>query len=328
MNDTPENAIATTCLWCGGADTSALWPEDRGGEFHLQRCETCGAKFTTPWLSAAALADYYGASYYGPTNRRFTPGLETLVGWFRQRRAARLDKLAPRGRVLDIGCGRGWTLAALRDRGWEAQGIELNSTAAQHAREVLGLAVECTGFEPARWPAAQFDAIVLWHVLEHLPDARGALDEIARLLKPGGVLALAVPNLASWQAHWSRYAWFHLDLPRHYWHFEANWLTTQLNERGLRVVACHHASLEQNVFGWLQSALNRCGLRFNLLYDLLREPAARTVRHPWRATPIQAALSLVGAIALLPVALVLTLFEAWAGRGGTIELYAVREDAP
>ena len=156
--------------------------------------------------------------------------------------------------------------------------LELNEAAASYAREVLDLPVTVAPFDAGQYRDQQFDAVILWHVLEHIPDAPTALAGIARILKPGGLLWIAVPNLGSWQAAWSRYAWFHLDLPRHCWHFSADALQQRLTGLGFEIVHAGYTSLDQNVYGWIQSTLNACGLPHNLLYDLIRRDSARSVK--------------------------------------------------
>jgi 2-polyprenyl-3-methyl-5-hydroxy-6-metoxy-1,4-benzoquinol methylase len=269
------------------------------------------------------MAAYYSQAYYGAGNLRFNRLFETLVGWFRRRRATRLHQLHGRtGSVLDIGCGRGQFLEALRRRGWTCRGTELTETAAWHARETLALDVRIGPFDGAWFPDAAFDAVYLWHVLEHIPATSTALAEALRLLRPGGILVIAVPNLESWQARVCRYDWFHLDLPRHYVHCSASWLIKTLSERGLRIVEVNHFSAEQNIYGWIQGLLNCAGLKSNLLYDMLRQPNARDTERPWSKYPIQALLSLAGAVALLPLASAAMLAEALFRRGGTVEFYA------
>jgi len=135
---------------------------------------------------------------------------------------------------------------------------------------------------------------------------------------------LAVPNLASTQAAWSRYGWFHLDLPRHVWHFRDDWLATKLQSLGCEIVERRYDSLDQNAYGWIQSILNRSGLEHNLLYDVLRRNSARQHGSPWRRRPLAAALSVLGMFALAPVALALVALDAWRQRGATVEILARR----
>lgn len=324
------------CPWCGGAawtEPPLVPPRTRGpaAGFGVWCCGGCGLAVTRPTPRPEELAAAYADAYYGPTNRRFVGPMEWIVRWFRRRRADAMDRLVPaRGgpprRALDIGCGRGLTLADLRARGWEVQGVELHDAAARHARDKLGISVTVGGFTADAYPVDSFDAIVLWHVLEHLVAPRAALDGVARLLRPGGVLALAVPNRGSWQARWTGRHWFHWDLPRHLTHFDAPRLRRELEARGLVIVAERHLAWEQNPYGWLQSLLNCLGLRPQLLYDLLRRRGARSVDAPWHREPAAACATLIGAVLLAPLAIALSLAEALVGRGGTVEWHARKRE--
>jgi hypothetical protein len=143
------------------------------------------------------------------------------------------------------------------------------------------------------------------------------------MLQPGGLLAVAVPNVDSLQAALFGPRWFHLDLPRHYTHFGARSLAGLLRRQGFRVVREDHFCLEQNPFGWLQSLYNALGFPENLLYDLLKAPSARSGiarSHPWAC-----GLSLLLLPPLLGLSLLLTVAEAALRRGGTIEVYAVKD---
>jgi 2-polyprenyl-3-methyl-5-hydroxy-6-metoxy-1,4-benzoquinol methylase len=313
------------CPWCAQRRTETVWHKPAPAAFWLERCSSCGLTYTVPQLGPNQIAAYYRQSYYGDQNVRFNAVMETLVGWFRKRRAARLrhHRREP-GDVLDIGCGRGHFLDCLRSWGWTCTGTELSEMAALHAREVLGLDVRLGAYEPHTFPDGSYDAVYLWHVLEHLPVLRTALADVRRILRPGGMLVIAVPNLSSWQARLCRYGWFHLDLPRHYSHFEADWLLRTLRELGFNTVEVNHFSVEQNVYGWIQGLLNCAGLKPNLLYDLLKLRAARQVERPLARFPFQSLLSLLGATVLLGPAVMAMLVEAAAGRGGTIEIYAKR----
>jgi 2-polyprenyl-3-methyl-5-hydroxy-6-metoxy-1,4-benzoquinol methylase len=319
------DSLGASCPGCGEGRSTAVWPGASATEFSLRRCAACDLAYTAPQLSPEKISPYYSQAYYGAGNLRFNRLFEMLVGIFRRRRAERLQKLHPHaGSALDIGCGRGHFLRALRERGWSCTGTELTETAARHARETLSLDVRIGPFDGALFPDAAFDAIYLWHVLEHIPTTSTTLAEVRRMLRPQGVLVVALPNLESWQARLCRYHWFHLDLPRHYVHCSASWLTKTLTDLGFRIVEVNHFSAEQNIYGWIQSVLNCTGLKSNLLYDVLRRPSARDVDRPWARYPVQAMLSLAAAAALLPLASVAMLAETLWRRGGTVEIYAER----
>jgi 2-polyprenyl-3-methyl-5-hydroxy-6-metoxy-1,4-benzoquinol methylase len=277
---------------------------------------------TWPPVPSEAIGSWYPQVYYGTRNVRFNPLFEALTRWFRRRRAHAVRRLSRPGRVLDVGCGRGLTLASLRDDGYQPLGIELSDMAAVHAREQLGLDVRIGDFQTLELEPESFEAIIFWHSLEHFADPIAALDRARRLLRPGGLLVIAVPNFASAQSRISGPQWFHLDVPRHYVHFSDRGLRRALTERGFRVVDEAHFSLEQNPYGWIQSLLNLAFVH-NLLYSILKDPEARA--HRLSEYPFQAVASLILAAALLPVSLVLMIFETLLRNGGTIEVYAEKE---
>lgn len=120
----------------------------------------------------------------------------------------------PGGRLLEIGCGNGDRLALLRDLGWNVSGIEPDVGAAQLAI-AKGLDVSQSTLQPGTFPAASFHAILMSHVIEHVPDPQETIRECHRLLRPGGVLVMLTPNTDSLGHRWFGKDWLHLDPPRH-----------------------------------------------------------------------------------------------------------------
>lgn len=320
-----EPGAAPACRLCGGEMRVVLDVDER---FSLARCAACSLVSTRPELDESAVGAYYPPEYYGKRNRRFHPLLERLVVVFRGRRARLVDRRARPGRVLDVGCGRGLLPAQLRALGREAFGTELSEGAATHAREVLGLPVFVGPVEESPYEEGSFAAVVFWHVLEHLRDPRAALRRARRLLAPGGLLVVAVPNLESVQARVGGRGWFHLDVPRHYHHFGLRALTRLLDEEGFDVEDVSHFALEQNPYGWIQSLLNRLGLPANLLYAALKRDGAREVAHPVRSAPFAFALTLLALVAVVPLSALLFVAELLLRRGGTVEVWARRRDTP
>lgn len=295
-----------------------------GDGFHLVECLDCGLVSTSPALPGSEIGRYYPESYYGVENRRFHPFLESLIRVFRSRRCRAIEAFVPKGKLVDVGCGRGIVLELMRNRGWDAHGVEVSEVAARHARDILGLTVWVGEFAESPHSPASVDAVVIWHVLEHLIDPVAALDKAAEVIRPGGVLVIAVPNFDSWQASFSGRHWFHLDVPRHYHHFRTAVLRRLLEQRGFSVETVRHFSLEQNPYGWIQSLLNRLGFRFNLLYDVLKNETARSEPHPIREHPLQSLLMFLALPAVAAVSGLLFLLEVAARRGGTVEFYARR----
>jgi SAM-dependent methyltransferase len=269
----------------------------------------CRAGTTFPPPSDEELADAYD-SWYRPSSGRFSAGGDRLLALSRARLARRVDRIAPPGPVLDVGCGDGPLLRALRARGREAAGLE---------REAVGdgvLAVEVTDFEDR---LGEWAAVLFWHSLEHLREPAAAIDRACGLLAPGGVLLVAVPNLESWQARWFGDGWFHLDLPRHLVHLPAPALRTGLEKRGLSVERCSYWRAGQLMFGWLHGMVGSLPGHPDL-YSAIRRPEAQHRAMTGR----RRAAALAAGTALAPLAGALTAAEVAAGAGGTVYFEARR----
>ena len=124
----------------------------------------------------------------------------------------------PGGRVLDIGCGSGWLTAFLGSLGWEAVGIDVDPESIKAARS-RGLDVRLGTLEAQGFPADYFDAVLMNHVIEHIHDPLEHLGECHRVLKKGGVLSLATPNVASLGHERFHQYWRGLEPPRHLYIF-------------------------------------------------------------------------------------------------------------
>jgi SAM-dependent methyltransferase len=140
------------------------------------------------------------------------------------------------GRLLDVGCGRGDLGAALASQGWYVAGVDPSEGAVEFAR-ARGVDAQAGTLETVDYPAESFDAVVMRHSLEHVPDPLGDLKRIHRLLEPGGLLLASLPNFDSWERRRFGSAWFHLDLPRHRTHFGPKSLRLALEQSGFDVVA-------------------------------------------------------------------------------------------
>jgi SAM-dependent methyltransferase len=103
------------------------------------------------------------------------------------------------------------------------------------------------------FPDSSFEIVTLWHVMEHLPHPVETLKRIRALLKPGGILVTAVPNFDSVQAQVFRSRWYHLEVPRHLYHFTPTTLRRLLDAEGFDVLAEYHQSPEHNWAGILGS---------------------------------------------------------------------------
>jgi SAM-dependent methyltransferase len=136
------------------------------------------------------------------------------------------------GRVLDVGCGDGGLLQQFADNGWQAVGVDPSKTAIEAVR-ARGLDGHIGTLDDHPWPPGSFDAILFSHALEHIPDPMSALEESAKLLAPGGAVAVVLPNWKTWQRKLFSNRWSHLDLPRHQQHFSPQALREASERVGL-----------------------------------------------------------------------------------------------
>jgi len=239
--------------------------------FRLSNCRRCGTAWTTPQLCPEELESYYNHDYYGPDNVKFVKPMEMIVEWMNRVRARQLHRLLKaQGKVLEIGCGRGLLLEQLAKMGHECTGIERSSLAAARANRISGLQILTQPLEDSEFVEGSFDLVVQWHVLEHLENPNHILKKIHRVLKSEGYLVLEVPNFSSLQAGIFSHWWFHLDIPRHLYHFSMDGLIRMLKRNGFTVCRVSTFSLEQGPFGALQSLLNFWIHPTNGLYAILK----------------------------------------------------------
>ena len=231
----------------------------------------------------------------------------------RQRLRMLRPYLRPGARLLDVGAGRGRFVASARGAGYCARGIEPSPRGVEAAlRDGVGL--HRAGWEDAEVEPESLDAVIFWHVLEHLDDPAAAAARAATWLRPGGVLLAGVPNLDSWQARIGGDRWYHLDVPRHRVHFTPRGLEAMLRRAGLEPLSTHHLLAEHNPFGMWQSLVNRATTTPSYLYNLLKRNAA--------PAPADLAVTLL-ALPLAPAAAGVELAAGAAHRGGTVAVAAV-----
>ena len=301
---------------CVGCESSSLFSTPSASQQHrLIRCLNCGTACTWPKPGPAELESHYTQAYYGPENVKFVSPMEWIVEWMTQRRARRLHELLKKpGKILEIGCGRGLLLQELSHLRHDCYGTERSSLAAARALQIPGVKIFTHALEDCRFPPGEFDMVLLWHVVEHLDSPEQVLREVSRILKPGGYLILEVPNLASLQARIFGRHWFHLDIPRHLYHFTVIGLTHLLKRNSFTITQTATFSLEQCPFGILQSLLNSVFPEGNVLYGILKQEL--------RPRLVQRLLHLcLGAALALPAG-VFAAGEAWLRRGAVIRITA------
>jgi ubiquinone/menaquinone biosynthesis C-methylase UbiE len=157
----------------------------------IVECAACGYRFVNPRPTQRDIVEAYSQPNFYDEWLATDAGRQKM--W--RKRLGRLPRLAAGSRVLDVGAGIGTFLALARDQaGWVASGTEISRQAVQLARQRHGLELLVGQFEEMSLPAATFNLITLWHVLEHVPSPTRLLQACHRVLVPGGWLVIAVPN--------------------------------------------------------------------------------------------------------------------------------------
>lgn len=234
------------CPLCATA-SPAQFLEREG--FEVLACTGCGLRYLDPQPTAEQLDALYGQSYFTHTHPG-EPGYDRYIEEFEGIRRTFDDRLkmlpAPTpsaSRLLDVGAAVGLFVECARAAGWQADGVEPNSWAAGYARDVLHQPVQTATLEAADIPQESCDVVTLWEVIEHLPEPRGTLSAIRRVLKPGGLLALTTPDAGSTVARVLGRRWLGWSkIPEHLFFFDRSTLRRLLEEAGFHVESMRYVS--------------------------------------------------------------------------------------
>jgi SAM-dependent methyltransferase len=161
----------------------------------VTQCRSCNLSFLAP--PPVRPEQVYGEEYfqaYAALGLRFPTESDEVPIRYRERLKQAEQEAEGRGVLLEIGVGHGAFLNLAQAAGWQTLGIEVSEYAARMAREKYGLEVFCGTLEDAGIREASIDVVHMSHVLEHLKDPLRTLSEIMRILRPGGILVIEVPN--------------------------------------------------------------------------------------------------------------------------------------
>jgi 2-polyprenyl-3-methyl-5-hydroxy-6-metoxy-1,4-benzoquinol methylase len=163
----------------------------------------------------------------------------------------------PNGRLLEIGCGNGIMLKRMSDLGWQVQGIDFDRKAVEVARS-QGLHVHLGTLDEQNFPEESFDAVVMSHVIEHVPDPRALLESCRRVLKPDGQLMSITPNASSWGHRRYGADWYGLDPPRHLHVFTPEAMKALAEDVGLSRFEVSSVVANAHWILWSSRQLQRC----------------------------------------------------------------------
>jgi 2-polyprenyl-3-methyl-5-hydroxy-6-metoxy-1,4-benzoquinol methylase len=228
-------------------------------------CPTCGHKvlgtcFTEPELSAL-YGSYYPRGVLPIDDFRPKVELHGFGTWLEGERASAFRWVPENVRVLDIGCGRGETLAYHASRGCDAHGIDADENLLTIA-ERYGLNARAGLFHAEDYEPESFDYVTLDQVIEHAVDPRSLLRDVATVLRPGGVAIVTTPNSNGWGGRLLGRWWINWHVPYHLHQFSGRSLVLLAAQSGLEVMS-------------LRTLTNSRWLRYQWMHRFSRPPEGK-----------------------------------------------------
>ncbi len=224
--------MKATCRLCR---SQRLAPLAARPELELLGCRECG--FVSGWPTgdrdaSSRYADYYhGAILQAPhPEQRYDEWLDEA------------ERRVGRGHLLEVGAGSGGFVQSALRRGWRVDATEVSASGLEHLRKT-GARVFAGDLREAGFGEATFDLAVSLEVLEHLPEPRPHLAELARVLRPGGLLLLTTPNFGGLSRRLLGWRWRVID-PEHLGYFTPRTLRGELRRHGFDPVSVRSRGLD------------------------------------------------------------------------------------
>ncbi len=228
--------VSEICTLCGSADRSLLYTKD---EWKVYKCEGCGLGILDPHPDKDELDKLYAETYFQShyDDVLSLPSAEMKKRLKQENHRLRFfRKFKKPGKILDIGCGRGYFLLACRHAGYEVEGIDISSAAADYVSSELKIPVHLGEIDQIELTAESFDVITLWHSLEHTADPNGYIQKAYKWLKQDGILVIDVPDYSGDDAKHTWSDWQGWSIPYHFYHFTKDSLSYLLRKHGFTVI--------------------------------------------------------------------------------------------
>lgn len=210
--------------------------------FEVWHCNGCSFRFTQNIPAASKIGPYYQSANYvshSDTQEGLIHRLYHMVRThtLKVKRSLIQETTGKKtGALLDVGAGTGAFSKTMKDAGWHVTGLEPDDTARKNALEINGLEL-LSPDHLYQFPENSFDAITMWHVLEHVHDLHGYLERYHSILREDGRLVIAVPNYTSYDATVYQQYWAAYDVPRHLYHFSPESMSQLAAAKGFSVYA-------------------------------------------------------------------------------------------
>lgn len=237
-----------------------LYPAQR-----IVRCRACGLIF---YDGPVAPEKLYGADYFAGGEYLDYVGDRSIIQRNFSSRVRQLRRLAPEGRLLEIGSAFGFFLDLARTH-WDVKGLDISSEAVAHTRETLGIgAFDAGDFLDLPEEPDRYDVICLWDTIEHVSRPVRHIEKAARWLKPGGILAMTTGDAGSLLARLRGERWRQIHPPTHLYYFSTATLSRAVAGAGLEVCHRSHVGYWRSARAMLYGVLMLGRRRFPRLYAL------------------------------------------------------------
>lgn len=205
--------------------------------FTLLICPKCKVQITTPQPPPDKIFSYYASDEYVSHNDSkkglINSAYQVVKSITLRQKEKLLREIGQKGSLLDYGSGTGDFLLHCKKQGWQVTGAEPDEKARNLSQE-KGLDV--VNPSEVNEMKNRFDVITMWHVLEHTYDPNKTVEQLKSLLKPGGILVIAVPNYSSYDAQHYGSFWAAWDVPRHLFHFHPDTISTLAKQNQMTLV--------------------------------------------------------------------------------------------
>lgn len=190
------------CNNCGTTDYKILYKEDIAQVNQIVKCNCCGLMYAYPLNIDPEKKYWEGSSKIPKKSSVFKERLEIMIDQKEKIQVhdylssiKHVEKLIPaKGKALEVGSSRGYFLHELEKRGWNVVGIEPSDTRREEAKRIFGYNFIPDKLEDTGLPKNSFDAIFMFHVIEHVLDPSAIISILYKYLKPGGVLVVETPT--------------------------------------------------------------------------------------------------------------------------------------
>ncbi len=305
------NTVCPVCQKSNQQQGSTLFEIVKSpGELYLiNRCNHCGMVFTS-YDHDVDPAQLYDQNDYTVKDTRSSIFFK-IQKWEYDAVISRIKKICGLDTLtlLDFGSGKGLFLHFADRKGCLVKGIESSKPRAEYAKTYFGLEINTDYYSTGTVFDQKFDVLTSFHVLEHLENPSGLLDNLVKYnLKSGGLLIVEVPNFSSWQSAWAGNSWLHLDVPRHLGHFDDRSFKRVVNGAECTIIKKEYFSFHLGIIGMIQTLFSWFGYKGFLIAELKK-------RKSW---------TLIVKIALiLPFAILLESLAVLFRKGGIIRYYAI-----